>query len=112
MTVLVVVNLGVRFVLEICAFAALAYWGYRTGDSLIARIGLAVGAPLAAVSAWALFVAPKAWLGVGPVTRLAVELAVFAAAVAALASLGSPTLAIALTVTYVINKGLLAILGQ
>ena len=112
MTGLVVVSVGLRFVLELCAFVALGYWGARAGDSLTASIVLAVGAPLAAMTVWALFVAPKARLDLGPVLRLVLELCVFAAAAAALSSRGHAGLAVALVVAYTVNKVTLATLDR
>ncbi len=40
-------NLAVKFLLELAAFAALAYWGARTGHGAWAIV-LAIAAPLAA----------------------------------------------------------------
>ena len=40
-------NLGLRFLLELVALAALGYWGYRAGDTGLARVALAIGAPMA-----------------------------------------------------------------
>ena len=42
------VSLTLRFVLELAALAALAYWGVHTGDSPLADVVLGVGAPLLA----------------------------------------------------------------
>jgi hypothetical protein len=64
------------------------------------------------MTVWALFVAPKARLDVGPVLRLAVELGVFAAAGGALTSQGHAGWAVALVVTYTVNKVMLATLGR
>jgi len=50
-----VVALGV----EVAAFVFLAMWGWRQGDTTIARWGLAVGVPSAAAIAWGLFAAPR-----------------------------------------------------
>jgi Protein of unknown function (DUF2568) len=53
------VNLAVKFLLELAAFAALAYWGATIGHGVWAVV-LAIAAPLAAVIVWALFCAPRA----------------------------------------------------
>lgn len=39
-------NLALRFLLELCALAALAYWGAQTGRGPVVKIGLGIGAPL------------------------------------------------------------------
>ncbi len=46
-------NLALRFVLELAALAALAYWGFHTGHSLLGDVALGVGAPLLAAVIWA-----------------------------------------------------------
>src|SRR5207248_11734845 len=42
-------NLALRFALELCAFAALGFWGWDAGHSTAVRIVLAAAAPLAAI---------------------------------------------------------------
>lgn len=103
------VNLGVRFLLELCALAALAYWGWRIGVSMPWRLLLAVGAPLAAAVVWGMFVAPKARFDVGPGVRMAIELAVFAAAVSALVSADRAWLGVGLGAVYAVNRLLIAL---
>jgi hypothetical protein len=102
-------NLALRFVLELCMLAALAYWGYRTGGGPLGRVALAVGAPLLAAVAWGMFVAPRARFKVSEPVRLGVELAVFAAGVAGLAAAGRPALAWALAVAVAINSTLVRV---
>ncbi len=53
-------NLALRFLLELCALVALGYWGFKTGGGLMAKIGLGIGAPLAAAVVWGVFVSPQA----------------------------------------------------
>jgi hypothetical protein len=105
-------NLALRFVLELCAFAALAYWGARTGTSTVAKVALGVGAPLLAVVAWGLFVAPRARIKVSEPTRLAVEVLVFGAAVAGLAATGRTTLALVLAVAVAVNSTLVRVWSE
>jgi hypothetical protein len=54
------VNLAVRFVLELCALAALAYGGFLVPGPLPVRIGLAVLLPVGAAVVWGRWVAPRA----------------------------------------------------
>ena len=105
-------NLALRFLLELCALAALAYWGFRTGEGTIARWTLGIGAPLLAAIVWGTFVAPKATVVVSSPVRFGLELLVFGAAVAALFAAGRPGLAIALGVVYAINRVLVAVWEQ
>ena len=98
-------NLAVRFVLELCALAALGFWGARTGSPTLAAVGLAITTPLLAATLWGLFVAPKAPFDL-PVVRWVVELGVFGCAAAGLAAVGRSGLAVALLVVYAVNRAL------
>ncbi|HKO84627.1 MAG TPA: YrdB family protein [Actinomycetota bacterium] len=51
-------NLTVAFLLELCALAALGYWGFRTASGPAAKAALGIGAPLLAAVLWGLFAAP------------------------------------------------------
>ncbi len=53
-------NLALRFLLELCALVALGYWGFKTGGTLMAKIGLVIGAPLVVAVVWGTFVSPRA----------------------------------------------------
>ena len=100
-------NLAVRFVLELCALAALCYWGAQAGDSTPARVALAVLAPLAAATAWGVFVSPKRRVDIA-VVRWVVELSVFGCAASGLLASGHSGLALALAVAYAVNRLMLA----
>jgi Protein of unknown function (DUF2568) len=41
-------NLLLAFLLELCALGAFGYWGFTTGSTTLAKIGLGIGAPLVA----------------------------------------------------------------
>jgi uncharacterized protein DUF2568 len=75
-------NLGLRFVLELCMLVALGIWGFSE------NIVLGIAAPLAAALVWGLWIAPKANRRLRDPVRLAVELVLFGAAGAALAAAG------------------------
>lgn len=91
MTALASGNLALRFALELCMLAALAWAGYDLGG-----IVLAVVAPAVAATLWGLFVSPKAARYAGETVRALVEAAVFVAAAAGLIAAGRPALGIAL----------------
>lgn len=105
-------NLAMRFLLELCALAALCYWGFQTGRNTVTQLGLGIGAPLIAAVVWGAFVAPKASVSVPDIFRLLAELAVFGSAVAALIAAGQPRLALALALAYVVNRTLMVVWGQ
>lgn len=48
------INLALRFLLEIAALGAIAYWGWTQHDGL-ARYVLAFGLPLLAMTVWSIF---------------------------------------------------------
>jgi uncharacterized protein DUF2568 len=72
-------NLALRFLLELSALAATAYWGYDTGSGLT-RWVLAVVVPAIVVVVWALFLSPKARIELARPIRLALEFLVLGAA--------------------------------
>jgi hypothetical protein len=99
-------NLAVRFLLELCALAALAYWGIETGSSVGVDLVLALGAVVAFAAIWGAWVAPRASRRLADPARLVLELALFAAAIAALAAAGRPVLAVAFAAVLAANETL------
>lgn len=97
-------NYTIRFVLELCALAALGYWGFTTGEDWAMKFLQGLGAPLLAAVIWGAFVAPKARRRAHEPWRLLIEIAVFGAASAALWAVGQPALAIALAAVYAFNR--------
>ncbi len=86
------INLGLRFLLELAALGALGYWGAQHGSSTVLRVTFALLCPLAMIAVWGLFVAPKARFGGTRVQRLTLGLVVFLIAAAALVTSGYPEL--------------------
>ncbi|HUL91848.1 MAG TPA: YrdB family protein [Burkholderiales bacterium] len=91
-------NLAIRFLLELSALGAMAFWGWQQGDGS-ARYVFALLVPLVAAAAWGVFAVPgdrsrsgKAPVAVPGVVRLGVEAAFFAFAVFALYKVGSKPL--------------------
>ena len=106
------VNDGVRFLLEFCALAAIAYWGWRTGSSTATRLVLAVGAVVLVAVVWGVFRSEgDAVVEVPTATRIVIEVALFALASVALAAVGRAGLAIAFAVVAGINEILNYTLG-
>jgi len=104
-------NDGLRFLLELCALAAVAYWGWSEHGGLW-RWVLVVVAPLIVAVLWGKTIAPKAKRRVGDPWRLAVELLVFGSAVAALLDADQPVLAIVLGAAVALHLALTFVLGQ
>lgn len=86
-------NRGLRFLLEVLALLAIAYWGFDTGDSLPARIALGLAAPLLVAVVWGLFGSAEAVVPLSDRGRLLLEGLVFGSATAGLYSVGQPILA-------------------
>lgn len=112
MTLLKSLNLGLRFVLELCALAALAYWGFTLDQPLWIRLVAAVGAPLVAAGVWGTFVAPKAARRLTDPARFLVELLVFGGAAVGLWWAARPWLATVLLIGYLINRLLVVVWDQ
>ena len=104
-------TLTVRFLLELAALAALAWWGVRTGDTAAMKVVLGAGAPLTMALVWGAFIAPKATFAVPGPVHLALQLAVLAAAAGALVAIHKHTAAEVFAVTAVVNAAALYALG-
>jgi hypothetical protein len=100
-------NLALAFLLELCALAALAYWGFNTGSGELIHLILGIGAPLLTAVVWGMFVAPRAVKPAAPPAKLALRLIVFGAAALGLAAAGQSTLAVIFAVLVAINLTLI-----
>jgi hypothetical protein len=105
-------NLALRFLLELAALAATAYWGWQSGAGFL-RIVLAVGAPAVEIILWGTFRVPEdpSSSGRAPVptpgpVRLVLEFAFFGFAAWALWNIGSTALAGLMAVLVLIHYGL------
>ena len=106
------INSVVRFLLELTALTVLGIWGWHALNGQPPRLVLAIAAPLAAATAWGLFVAPRASHFIALPGRLVVEILVFGSAALALVELGRPGLAAALAVLAALNTGLVHLWQQ
>jgi hypothetical protein len=82
------------------AFASLALWGFASFD-FPWNLVYGIGAPLAAILVWALFVSPRAVLAVHPFVRAVVELLVYVSATIAWWSMGQPWIGLGFAVVAV-----------
>jgi len=96
-------NLALSFFLELCLVLAYGYWGFTTGNGLIAQLLLGVGVPLMVIVVWSIFLAPASSRRLQGLPHWALELILFAAAIGALAVAGQPTQAGVFAVLYAIN---------
>jgi hypothetical protein len=101
MDILKSINLGVRFLLELCMLVAVGYWGFKTGSGWFLKILLGIGAPLLIAVIWGMFVAPKATYPLHGFVLLALEMVLF-----------GYVLAWGFAVIVVINRILMFVWGQ
>jgi hypothetical protein len=104
-------NYALRFVLELAALAALAYWGFEEFGGVLQWV-IGLGAPLVAAAVWGTFMSPKASRPTVDPVRLLIELAVFGAGVAALLAAGATTVAVIFAVLAALHLALTFALGQ
>jgi hypothetical protein len=105
-------NLALAFLLELAMLVAFGYWGFQTGETTMARIGLGLGLPLLAAVLWGIFMAPSSSRRLQGAAYLAVKVMLFGLAAAALILAGRPALGIMLSVAFVINTILLHVWRQ
>jgi hypothetical protein len=110
-TPLAFANAAMRFALELCALAALAYWGFTREHGGL-RFLVGIGAPVLVIVVWGTFVSPNAPLRTQGLLRLTLVVVVFGWAVAALASAGQTLLAVLLGIAAAVNTALLHVLKQ
>jgi hypothetical protein len=105
-------NLALRFLLELCALAALGFWGFQAGPNLLTKVAFGIGTPLLAAIFWGLFVAPRAVVLLPEPARHLLGLFVFACAAAGLVAAGRPGLAWAFALIALANAALLWVWRQ
>lgn len=106
-------NLGLRFLLELCILAIFGYWGFKTGgNSTLMKFLLGIGSPILFAIIWGIFLAPKSSMQLGEPWLFLVELIVFGLTCWALYSTGKINLTVAFGVIYIINKILILIWRQ
>ena len=103
----ILLNLGVRFLLELSMLVALGWVGGEIGSSWVIRVGLAIALPLVAAVVWGMFIAPKAPRRLTDPAKLLVELVLFSAACIGLAAVGYPLLAVVLAILVAANTAVL-----
>jgi hypothetical protein len=100
-------NLAIRFLLELCALAAVAYWGSRVSDSTVGNVVVAIAAPVGMAAFWGILLAPNSRHRLEQPLRTLAELAFLAVAVAALVAVDQPVLAAILAAAALVNGLLL-----
>ena len=104
MAAIKLLNLLVRFLLELCLLAAVGFWGFKTHSSSGLKILFGVGLPILIAVLWGMFVAPKAVYRLNSVLYIAAEFVLLGSGAAALFASGKPTIAWIYAIIVVINK--------
>ncbi|MRR31350.1 DUF2568 domain-containing protein [bacterium] len=104
MQILLGINNGVSFLLELTALAAFGYWGFHTGRSDLMKWVLGIGAPLVMIVFWALFMAPRSSNRLNATAGIIVSSVIFLLAAATLYFSGVHELAVILAVVVVVNQ--------
>ncbi len=106
-------NLGLRFLLELCILVIFGYWGFKTGgNSTLLKFLLGMGSPILFAAVWGIFLAPKSSMQLGEPWKFLLELIVFGLTGWALYSTGKTNLTITFGVIYLLNKILMIIWRQ
>jgi hypothetical protein len=108
--VLLGANLGLRFLLELAALAAVAWSGWQAGGSVAASLALAIALPIVVAVVWGAFVSPRARFDVPRPVWYGLQVVIFGAASLALASAWAPAAGIVFALVVAANLALLAIL--
>ncbi|MWC30183.1 YrdB family protein [Paenibacillus sp. MMS18-CY102] len=112
MAILLILNLGLTFILELCAVAALGYWGFQAGSNLPLRLILGLGAPTLMVLVWGTYLSPKASIPVEGAWKALMIAIVFALAALALYAAGHPTIAVWFFAIFLLNYMINVLAGQ
>lgn len=104
MTALKTLNLAFAFILELCLLAALGYWGWQTGGTLLVRLALGVGAPLLLAIVWGIFAAPTAQRRLKQPWLTALKLLLFGVGTIALVIVGQAVAAAVFFVLFLVNS--------
>ena len=107
-----VINIALRFILELCALASFAYWGFHISQSMPIKLLLGIGSPLLVIIIWGLFGSPAAPLPLKGFNRILLEMLIFGLAVFALFSSGKTNLGFIFAIIVIINRILLYIWDQ
>ena len=105
------VNLAVRFLVELVGVAFIGYWGFTASDNTFVRVLLGAGAVVVFVVIWGAFLAPNASSGLSTAQKNVLGTLVLLIAAGAFAAAGQPAAALVFAVVVLINAALLFVLG-
>ena len=112
MELLKLLNIGLRFLLELCILVIFGYWGFKTGHNALVEFLLGLGAPILFAVIWGIFLAPKSSRRLDEPWLFLLELVLFGLTCWALYSTGKVDLTVAFGGVYILNKILMVIWRQ
>lgn len=105
-------NIGLRFLLELCALAAVGYWGFTLDKSIIWKVLAGIGLPLLIIVIWGSFGSPGAPYPLPGAYKYILLAAIFGFSAFALYRSGQQMLALVFIVIICINSLLMFIWKQ
>ncbi len=112
MEILKTLNLGVRFLLELCMLVAVAYWGFNAESGWALKIIFGIGLPILLIVIWSLLLAPKAAYRLGGVPLTLLSLILLGSGAVALFVAGRAGLGWVYAIILVVNQVLLIVWKQ
>ena len=104
-------NLALRALMELGIIAALGYWGYQTGGSIVSKLFLSIFAPALVFGFWGLVDFRRAGSVAEPL-RLTQELVISAVAALAWYLTGAPILGSMLALLSLVHHALVYLSGE
>lgn len=98
------VNQLIAFLLELGLFFIVGFWGFRQGQTSIAKYAFAIIFPMMAIVLWGIFAAPKSSNRLAFPVRLIFEMGLFMLASVLLYTTGNTTWAITFALTALISE--------
>ncbi|MGG0657479.1 YrdB family protein [Rummeliibacillus pycnus] len=107
LSILEMLNIGLRFILELVGLTLYGYCGYRMGTTPLGKGILSIIIPIAVAFIWALFGSPQANFPLPPFVHLLLELVIFLLPVVLLIRLEKTQVAFIYGGIFIINRVLL-----
>lgn len=107
MIILSMINMGLRFLLELIALVIYGYWGYTVGSTSIGKGILCLLVPLMIAMIWGFFGSPKAKFHLSSGAHLLLELLIFLLPVVLLISIEKVEIDYLYGGIFILNKLLL-----
>jgi hypothetical protein len=99
-----VLNLSLRFILELVILFSLGYWGFHIEFGIIIKIAFGLGLPLIIAIIWGKTISPKASIRLSLIWTLLIEIIIFGAAVLCLLSSGFKVFAVIFGFVAIVNR--------